>query len=228
MANSRICSIPNCGKPIASKQVCSKHYWRIKKYGSPSPNVLIKSQRKPCLVDGCSRPEGMASDANGLCPHHLRRNRRSGSVSPLIADDGAPQRFIEDALRSETNECILWPYGKAKSGYAVVRLNNKAVAVHRHVCTIACGPPGDGLYACHTCGVRECINPRHIRFDTPSANNADMDKHKTRGTVKLTLAQVNEIRSSTAPVGHIAAAFGVSRCTVYRLRKATVWCGVQL
>lgn len=35
MANSRICSIPNCGKSFKAKGCCSMHYQRLLKYGDP-------------------------------------------------------------------------------------------------------------------------------------------------------------------------------------------------
>ncbi len=35
MADSRLCSIPDCGKPHNSKGLCKKHYARFSKYGDP-------------------------------------------------------------------------------------------------------------------------------------------------------------------------------------------------
>lgn len=35
MANSRLCSIPNCGKPHIAQGLCNKHYKRMKKHGDP-------------------------------------------------------------------------------------------------------------------------------------------------------------------------------------------------
>ncbi|WP_165404971.1 hypothetical protein [Rhizobium leguminosarum] len=35
MANSRLCSIPDCGKSHKSKGYCAAHYWRFRKHGDP-------------------------------------------------------------------------------------------------------------------------------------------------------------------------------------------------
>lgn len=35
MANPRICSIPDCGKPHDSKGYCNSHYFRLRKHGDP-------------------------------------------------------------------------------------------------------------------------------------------------------------------------------------------------
>lgn len=35
MANSRLCSIPDCGKPLLAKDCCSAHYWRLRVHGDP-------------------------------------------------------------------------------------------------------------------------------------------------------------------------------------------------
>ena len=228
MASSRICTIPGCNKALQADNLCAMHRWRLKKYGSASDEVLIRNSRATCAVSSCSKPAGLAQDAEGLCAHHLRRRRRSGSVDVIIADDGAPTQFLEKALNSETDECIIWPFGVAHSGYGIARIDGRAKSVHRHICELAHGPAAEGLYACHSCGIRACVNPRHLRFDTPTANSADMDKHKTRRTAKLTFEQVIEIRLSDNRSDEVCKLYGVSKSTVCRLRKATKWCGFQL
>lgn len=35
MANSRLCSIPDCGKPSYRRGYCISHYWRLRKHGDP-------------------------------------------------------------------------------------------------------------------------------------------------------------------------------------------------
>lgn len=198
MANSRICSIPKCAKP-------------------------------QCSVEGCCRNVGLAHDANGLCSFHLRRFRRSGTVGTLYADDGAPQRFIAHAISATTDDCINWPFGLAKSGYGVFLRNRKTHAVHRHICSKVHGePPSPRHYACHSCGNRSCVNPRHIRWGTPQENSRDMDTHGTRRQRVLTLEQVLAIRQSKDAVPILADRFGIATCTVWRLRKAEIWCGHKL
>lgn len=35
MANSRLCSIPDCGKPVRGSGLCNRHYLRLKRHGDP-------------------------------------------------------------------------------------------------------------------------------------------------------------------------------------------------
>lgn len=43
MADKRICSIPDCGKPTNAGGMCSKHYWRWKKYGDAASGETPKN-----------------------------------------------------------------------------------------------------------------------------------------------------------------------------------------
>lgn len=44
---SRICSIEECNRPLRSKGLCERHYWRLYKHGSP--NIVLKRPR--CKID---------------------------------------------------------------------------------------------------------------------------------------------------------------------------------
>ena len=229
MADKALCSIPECINVAVAKGVCHGHRHQLKKYGTTKPLRPTKKHFRPtCSVDQCNE-RAVEDDANsGLCLLHLRRMRRSGSIEPKIADDGAPAAFIESAMKAETDDCIIWPFGLAKTGYGVARIGRGRAYVHRHICERTNGAPQTGMYACHSCGVRPCVNPRHIRWDTPLANNLDMDTHGTRNTIKLTAAEVMTIRQSWESADELAARFKINRTTVYRLRKAKRWCGIDL
>lgn len=50
MATSRLCSIPNCGKPYAAKGYCRLHYERVQKHGTPYYQ-LPKGERMAFIED---------------------------------------------------------------------------------------------------------------------------------------------------------------------------------
>jgi hypothetical protein len=61
--------------------------------------------------------------------------------------------------------------------------------------------PTDAHEAAHFCGVRHCINPRHLRWATTVENDADKDRHGTRQPgpkerfAKITQEDADDIRA---------------------------------
>lgn len=46
MANLRVCSIPDCGKPVRARMFCRCHYERFRKYGNPMSGKAFPGQAK--------------------------------------------------------------------------------------------------------------------------------------------------------------------------------------
>lgn len=76
MATQSVCSIPECGKPVASKGMCGMHVSRVRRHGDP--NVVIHAGGKPprdkCSIEDCDQPHY----ARGHCKRHYERLMRSG------------------------------------------------------------------------------------------------------------------------------------------------------
>ena len=87
MANSRVCSIPGCGKPTKARGLCSAHYHRLQRHGDPlggrvSDGVPIEHLRavlRGRSSEGCVIwPYGRDSDGYGQIwidgrPHRVHR-----------------------------------------------------------------------------------------------------------------------------------------------------------
>jgi hypothetical protein len=69
--NSRVCSSPNCYRPVLCKGFCSGHYTRFRRYEETNSPIgrPRKDQRPPCSVLGCNK----ISHARGLCMLHYGR-----------------------------------------------------------------------------------------------------------------------------------------------------------
>lgn len=168
--------------------------------------------------------------ALGFCSKHYTRAKNHGSPHVVKSPRGKAQAFIRSV--PETDECVSWPFRSHYSnGYGAVTFNGSLTGAHRAVCEIYHGPPGEGKEAAHSCGSRSCVNPRHIRWATPSENAADKHEHGTANNgeanprAKLTWENVRAIRALGGKVTQekIAALYGVSRRAVGMILQGTTW-----
>lgn len=139
------------------------------------------------------------------------------------ARPGEATKWLLDHVSHYGDACLIWPYSR-KRGYAQIGWGGKACFTHRIMCELANGPaPADKPWATHLCGKGHegCVNPKHLAWNSPSANAMDRIKHGNQmpaGRIrnKLTKDQVNEIRAMLGLVSHdlLAAAYSVSRETI--------------
>ncbi len=137
-------------------------------------------------------------------------------------------QFIELAFAMETDDCILWPYG-LMGGYPMIKRNGQNIRVTKLVCEQFRGsPPMPKPDVAHNCHRPQCINKRHLRWDTRKGNLADMLAQGTsrRGhNSPLTAEQVREIRnlSDHKLQKEIAAQFGISNQTACSIINRKTW-----
>ena len=183
-----------------------------------------------CVIDGCEKPV----HGRGWCKAHYIRWERHGDPKGGGIARGSTQAFIDSAIQYDSDDCLLWPYSQNEHGYGKTTVEGKTVRAHRVVCTIAHGnPPTAKHQAAHSCGVKLCCNPAHLRWATRVENEADKllhgtDQHGEKNhRVKLTARDVLEIRNSIGNLsqGQLAEKYGVSRQTIcdVQLRKRWAW-----
>lgn len=70
----------------------------------------------------------------------------------------------------KTDSCWLWQASTRQNGYGQFRLDNKMVSAHRYIFTLLGEQIPDGMQVDHTCHVKRCVNPDHLRFVTHKQN----------------------------------------------------------
>ena len=140
-------------------------------------------------------------------------------------------RFESKFVKSGPGDCWEWLVGKGHAGYGYFKWNGGQRA-HRFSYLLYIGPITEGLYVCHLCDNRGCVNPSHLFLGSHQENMNDMAvkgrsqrgvKHRS---VKLTEAQVIEIRDrydSGENYLAIAKQYNVSHRCVHAIAARERW-----
>lgn len=128
--------------------------------------------------------------------------------------------------------CLWWPFSRDTKGYGNFGYHGKPRSAHRFMCELVHGaPPTPEHHAAHSCdnGHLGCVNPRHLSWQTPSANAIDKrrtGRYATQGSrFKLTPLAVAEIRAMRGikTQERLAAQFGVSRRNIGMIQTGKSW-----
>ena len=146
---------------------------------------------------------------------------------------GEYMRRILEAPLPPVGACVLRRGRVGKHGYAEVEVSGgRRHRAHRVAFEKAWGPIPAGLYVCHSCDSRACVNPDHLWLGTHAENQADMVR-KGRSTAgernpaaKLTADAVLAIRSDGRLLRELAAEYGVTMGMISRIRRGLKWSSV--
>ena len=182
-----------------------------------------------CSVEGCGKPVRRRVYCNAHYQKLMTYGDPLGGIRSNAAK-GASMKFINEQIGVTSDECIYWPFGLSENGYGSVLWLGRNRGAHTVVCELAHGPVPDAKYeAAHSCGVRACCNPRHLRWATRADNHADKLKHGTdnRGErhkmARMTEDDVRALRAGTITPDDVVHVRGVSKNAAYMARCGASW-----
>lgn len=154
---------------------------------------------------------------------------------------GWRNKSVEDAFHEKyvvisESGCWLWVASTFKTGYGQFNpRNGRIVTAHRFSYELHNGQIPRGLFVCHRCDVRPCVNPDHLFLGTCAENLADMRaKGRARHAplageknpaAKLTAKQAREIFVSDQAHTDLADEYGVTRQAIRNIKRRKSWRG---
>lgn len=145
------------------------------------------------------------------------------------------QRFWAKVQKTEA--CWLWTAG-TRNGYGRYSLGSKSEGVqsaHRFSYELHKGKIPLGLYVCHTCDNKLCVNPDHLYAgsakdnmkDSVERNRLNPAKGSRNGQSVLTEEEVTRLRAQipkgAAAKQKLAEEYGVSLSTIYKIAQQRRW-----
>jgi hypothetical protein len=150
--------------------------------------------------------------------------------------NGATEAFLRAHVNYDGDDCLPWPFCRSSHGHGAACVGGVPKTASRWMCILAHGePPSPKHEAAHSCGRGNlgCVNPRHLRWATPTENQADKDLHGTHnkgerhGNSKLSADDIIAIRSDGRMHRIIAADYGIARTTVSNIIHKRLWAHIE-
>ncbi len=129
---------------------------------------------------GCGDPTPLASRTRPELGHvkgepirFIRNHHRRG------AGRSVEERFSAKVCR--TDGCWYWTGALTSLGYGCMTIDARTEAVHRVAYQLLVGPIPEDMEIDHTCRVRRCVNPEHLRLATHAENAQNRETSAHRG-----------------------------------------------
>ncbi len=134
---------------------------------------------------------------------------------------GIIERFRNNYYIDKENHCWNWNKCFFNSGYGRMMFNYINYRAHVLSYLLHKGNVKKGLFVCHKCDNKKCVNPDHLFLGTAKDNMQDCLKknRKSWSGFKLTHENVLEIRNSKKTILELMRQFEVAESTIRNIKK---------
>lgn len=122
-------------------------------------------------------------------------DRKALTRVPAWSRPSVAERFAECVRKDDRSGCILWIGSIATNGYGRMKIGRRFFQAHRVSWELVNGPIPPGMFICHRCDIRPCVNPLHLFVGTQADNMRDCAaKGRLSGQRRLTEDLVSTAR----------------------------------
>lgn len=203
-------------------------------YGNQPPNQDAVDELNAALEAFSANPAAPWEGEPVVCASDRSpkgRDYRLGSRGGFVMDDAVVQRFWSKVDQGPPDECWPWRGWKSGNGYGRVQISGRAYVASRVALELSGVQIPEGHFVCHRCDNPPCCNPAHLFTGTLKDNNRDRHekgRSASRGgernpRAKLSVTDVQAIRSSARTNVALAAHYGVHHTTISDIRRGKNW-----
>lgn len=226
------CTCVACGSPFAIKP--SRLRRGDGRFCSLACRKGFRMRSSVCPTCGMTFPH-IAATARRFCSRACQAESMRGKpCGKPPRPNTAADFWARVDRRGGPDACWPWLGTRTGDGYGCIRWQRRQRRAHRVAYELTHGPILDGLWVLHSCDVRLCQNPAHLRVGTHDDNMRDKtergrnraprgEEHANHVLTAKNVREIRELYAAGETVGLIAWRFGMPHGVVSRIVHRKSW-----